>query len=1010
VVLKKIVCFPASACLLALLAGAILSGGCLPAFAAGAQAPPPLRLRGVNLARAKWYASADLPPDTSADRITSESAVTTPTATLRTNPGGQGTLFTIIEIPGSAAMGAELTIGDIDGDDETFFNGTPIGATSGYGVSDTGIPRVYYIPAKLMKEGSNVLAIRLRGTFGRGTFGIRREPITLGFVASEPPANPEPPTDAIREAAGIPEAEARAAIAAADPESSAPEPILRKRPSFGRFGMFFHDGLPAVSDISPTLISNRNAPAFAVGLERVADVRIAAEKGEAGIDGWHKLARVEGVCSKQAVRYTMLQHVFYPGGIITLEQGAVLQLRVLFTAKQGILKPVSEPELSRALGGAGGAGGAGLSAFVAYDPQREASPAVVVVSGAAANVTQADDEVNITISRTGDLKIPARIYVFFPAGLRRFDLAAKPATAFDLAAAMEPAVSPAETFARWLQLGLNVPDAADEYFQVRPADNAVRVYQLARFSQPKGVKAGEPILCLPPQASFARDSFSYPVKSGQTTATGVLAFSGPMFRVLSEERETTPAAQAKSGKKPEDSAGAIRVLSYDLPLPPLAERGILSTAENDDLKSLLNANIPDLPTTLTANGVDALYKGRTQGFQAFSFLSEENRRKLLENSALIVPAFLQHGIWQESVEPLTGMKFWWNYFIEGPYFDRYDQDWGNGLALYGLYNYVKYTGDWELVAKNWEPIERMFTWFTVTDDWEWMRASNGVHGHGTGAGDCMSATYAAALSYAKLAQGAGRTEDASYGMYVAARAAVPALNRFAYNAFADENGFKENHSVVVGFHEGKGFLAGELDRYPWNATSNISGNGVQPENFDLYRKFAPQLLRDYEHTFEGAYPNWMDGTYKYPFATLYRDNSGYITLPHIYLRARLKLDSFGTLSDLLDRARHNSHLWWLAPTVIAEVLMNKLDITVADWGRCAFLGGEVTRTERNRGKVEASFDNKYPPDVVEFAMERPPIKLEVNGGPVPLTDSKFEEGRLRIRLRRPGRNTVTFIY
>jgi hypothetical protein len=60
--------------------------------------------------------------------------------------------------------------------------------------------------------------------------------------------------------------------------------------------------------------------------------------------------------------------------------------------------------------------------------------------------------------------------------------------------------------------------------------------------------------------------------------------------------------------------------------------------------------------------------------------------------------------------------------------------------------------------------------------------------------------------------------------------------------------------------------------------------------------------------------------------------------------------------------------------------------------------------------VEASFDNKYPPDVVEFAMERPPIKLEVNGGPVPLTDSKFEEGRLRIRLRRPGRNTVTFIY
>ena len=44
--------------------------------------------------------------------------------------------------------------------------------------------------------------------------------------------------------------------------------------------------------------------------------------------------------------------------------------------------------------------------------------------------------------------------------------------------------------------------------------------------------------------------------------------------------------------------------------------------------------------------------------------------------------------------------------------------------------------------------------------------------------------------------------------------------------------------------EGAGFLVGELDGYPWNVTSNISGDGVQPENFSLYEKYALHPLRE----------------------------------------------------------------------------------------------------------------------------------------------------------------------
>ena len=194
--------------------------------------------------------------------------------------------------------------------------------------------------------------------------------------------------------------------------------------------------------------------------------------------------------------------------------------------------------------------------------------------------------------------------------------------------------------------------------------------------------------------------------------------------------------------------------------------------------------------------------------------------------------------WHPHTEPLSGLTYWWTYFIEGPYYGVFDQGRGDGLALYGLYTYVKYGGRWEFARANWPAIERMFGWFTLTDDWEWMRASNGAHGHGTGAGDCESATYAACLAYAQLAKGCGLSSEYDYGLYMSARAALFALNRFAYTEFAQQHQLGEEKSVPLGFHEGQGFLVGELNRYPWNVTSAISGNGVQPANFDLYLRYG----------------------------------------------------------------------------------------------------------------------------------------------------------------------------
>jgi hypothetical protein len=58
-----------------------------------------------------------------------------------------------------------LELGPIDDIDETWYNGTKVGSTSDYSVN-----RIYKIPARLVKKGKAVIAIRLIDTGGNGGF------------------------------------------------------------------------------------------------------------------------------------------------------------------------------------------------------------------------------------------------------------------------------------------------------------------------------------------------------------------------------------------------------------------------------------------------------------------------------------------------------------------------------------------------------------------------------------------------------------------------------------------------------------------------------------------------------------------------------------------------------------------------------------------------------------------------------------------------------------------------
>ncbi len=92
-----------------------------------------------------------------------------------------------VEVPADkAGQAATLRLGPIDDQDTTWLNGTQVGATSAWNQ-----PRVYAIPAGLLKAGTNVLAIRVLDTGGGGGLFGKAEDLRLDIgTTSLPLAGP----------------------------------------------------------------------------------------------------------------------------------------------------------------------------------------------------------------------------------------------------------------------------------------------------------------------------------------------------------------------------------------------------------------------------------------------------------------------------------------------------------------------------------------------------------------------------------------------------------------------------------------------------------------------------------------------------------------------------------------------------------------------------------------------------------------------------------------------------
>ena len=135
-------------------------------------------------------------------------------------------------------------------------------------------------------------------------------------------------------------------------------------------------------------------------------------------------------------------------------------------------------------------------------------------------------------------------------------------------------------------------------------------------------------------------------------------------------------------------------------MPPLEEYVRPMVEGNREIQKMLADSFSEWDGEVASNGVDGLYKGICPAFCAFPQLDLNLQKQIISEAPRAVSAALQLNRWPTWKEPFSGLEVSWTYDLEGPLYGRYDQEWGNGLSLYGLYKYCQFTGDWKLIKKN----------------------------------------------------------------------------------------------------------------------------------------------------------------------------------------------------------------------------------------------------------------------------------------------------------------------
>ena len=646
-------------------------------------------------------------------------------------------------------------------------------------------------------------------------------------------------------------------------------PPYRRSEGFSRWGWFLEDGLPAVSQVTPTFILGPDGQKLSFRVNRILDVSVVdlnwvsktyLVRAELELNGQTEMATFE-----------VLTSVFYPGFLIFPK----------FNAYSSVLRP----ETLMKFFDMQDRQGTPVRYFVPLPaiPQNELGKVILGWNGA-------EKEVPFLLRITSHQRDPMSMHIAacFPSGIRRVDTRGWKDR--------EYTPKNMKNFPYIEYLSRNFPWDLREYYRYDEAKREIVVYDVFEYYYPPGKTK---MVIVPPLLSKAIRN-GYPAKiQGEVFDLGIDTFYGPLQGVYTQNG----------------------ILEYTLPVPSMDEWVRPSIPESaNPWQDLLGRSLSYLSREEDSgrSSIDNPYLA--PAFSSLPLFNEDILQEIQSYSSRQVKARFMDDQWLYTLEPFSRLPVYWTTDRIGPYLDYYDQELGCSLSLYEVYQYGQCLGDFNYWRSIRPLIDKIWKWSISTDDWAWMRCANARHGYGTGDGSYTLAAFSGALAYSKIMHQIDKKAQGDEGAYLLARTAVSLVSRFYDPEWEKEQGWVQDRQAILGFREGQEPVVVDYQDDPDLVNSMISCQGIQPEAMHFLLEYVPDELKQYLDHFEEAHPDWNEGKL-----------SGKITFPQLYVRTLLGAPQ-DTLEKSFQNASKNPDSWWMAPPALAEWIFGESGVYLKHWG------------------------------------------------------------------------------
>jgi len=383
------------------------------------------------------------------------------------------------------------------------------------------------------------------------------------------------------------------------------------------------------------------------------------------------------------------------------------------------------------------------------------------------------------------------------------------------------------------------------------------------------------------------------------------------------------------------------VVEYSLPIPDLwdfSPLGRKSAPGKEWLYKLLTDNaspsaVPGLakvgpePTIYPHNSAHDFVCGAWRtGF----YFDPATRQQLREITQKRIQGALFPQTYRLREDPITkfpylACTFVWNGkdTINGDGFA--DIDYWQGLTVYGLYTYAKYSGDWELIKANWARVRALMSYWEALHSWVFMSPGareSGEMFHG----DMPTAGYTGLIGFYNLSRRLGSAYEKDLAAYLLAKATVAMTVKFGFSPWTAQFRPEWSGQNCTGF--GETWVASfkipnpAQKKYepddPWWSTGNIGPQSAQPEVLDLLMKVCPKELLLFEKRFMDACPD-----------SVFKDHDDIRVMPHIMARTWLGGEMQKSAEALL-KQYHTAYM--LRDThALASLLSWEVPVRLLDW-------------------------------------------------------------------------------